>query len=149
MHQDLEGSNLPRPRPLLLWGLCPHGMAGITVSPSLKRMPSISAREKLLLVVSCRISAFMLWLMCLAHTTWKVSGWLHGGGTKAHLRWTLWPTSSGVMTGLDSRGGATAAGDTWLMISSGGRARNRPPAHLHSLLSDIYRDRTDEPVVGK
>lgn len=59
---------------------------------------------------SCLISAFMLWPMCLAQTTWKPRGWLHDGGTKVHLRWTLWPTSSGVITGRDGRAG-TAAGD--------------------------------------
>lgn len=88
-----------------------HGPAGITVSPSLKWTPSISAREKGFSVVSCRISAFMLLPMCLAQTTWKASGWLHAGRTKEHLRWTLWPMSSGVITGRDGSDG-TAAGNT-------------------------------------
>lgn len=57
---------------------------------------------------SCLISAFMLWPMCLAQTTWKPSAWLHGGGMKEHLRWTLWPMSSGVMTGRDGRDGRAA-----------------------------------------
>lgn len=50
----------------------------------------------------------MLWPMCLAQTTWKARDWLHGGGTKEHLRWTLWPMSSGVMTGLEGREGTAA-----------------------------------------
>lgn len=85
-------------------------LAGITVSPSLKWTPSISTSEKSFSVDSCLISAFMLWPMCLAQTTWKPRGWLHGGGTKVHLSWTLWPASSGVITGRDGRDG-TAAGD--------------------------------------
>lgn len=83
-------------------------LAGITVSPSLKWTPSISLREKGFAVDSCPISAFMLWPMRLAQTTWKPSGALQGGGVKEHLRWTLWPTSSGVITGRDGRGGTAA-----------------------------------------
>lgn len=84
------------------------GLAGITVSPSLKWRPSISTTEKGFSVESCLISAFMLWPMCLAQTTWKPSVWLHGGGMKEHLRWTLWPMSSGVITGRDGRDGTAA-----------------------------------------
>lgn len=82
-----------------------QGLAGITVSPSLKWTPSISAREKGFNVDSCLISAFMLWPMCLAQTTWKPSCWLDSGGMKEHLKWTLWPMSSGVITGRDGRDG--------------------------------------------
>lgn len=85
-----------------------HGLAGITVSPSLKRTPSISTTEKGFSVASCLISAFMLWLMCLAQTTWKPSVWLHGGETKEHLRWTLWPMSSAVITGREGRDGTAS-----------------------------------------
>lgn len=85
-----------------------HSLAGITVSPSLKWTPSISARAKGFSVDSCLISAFMLCPMCLAQTTWKPRGWLHGGGTKEHLRWTLCPMSSGVITGRDGSDGAAA-----------------------------------------
>lgn len=46
--------------------------------------------------------------MRLAQTTRKPRGWLHGGGIKEHLRWTLWPTSSGEMVGRDRRGGMAA-----------------------------------------
>lgn len=88
-----------------------RSLAGITISPSLKWTPSISARAKGFSVDSCLISAFMLWPMRLAQTTWKPRGWLQGGGSKEHLRWTLWPTSSGVITGRDGSAGL-AAGDT-------------------------------------
>lgn len=57
---------------------------------------------------SSRTSTFILWLIRLAQTTKKPSGWLHGGGMKEHLRWTLWPTSSGEMVGRDRRGGMAA-----------------------------------------
>lgn len=57
---------------------------------------------------SCLTSAFMLWLMCRAQTTWKPSGWLHGGGTNEHLRWTLGPMSSGLIVGRDGSEGTAA-----------------------------------------
>lgn len=85
-----------------------HSLAGITISPSLKWTPSISARAKGFSVDSCLISTFMLWPMCLAQTTWKPRGWLQGGGVKEHLKWTLWPMSSGVITGRDGSEGLAA-----------------------------------------
>lgn len=111
----LNPPNPPQPPPRGAPGL---GLAGITVSPSLKWTPSISTSEKAFSVDSCLISAFMLWPMCLAQTTWKPRGWLQGGGTKVHLRWTLWPTSSGVIRGRDGRDG-TAAGDKVKTVRSG------------------------------